>query len=289
MKIAIFGGGSIGTRHAQNIIALGVPLDNLTVFDTAAEPQCSGVIPEIRVIDALDRDNAHISRWGEFDAGIICTPASMHAVTIHRAITYRRPFFVEKPATLGTHELTEAEWTTDVPHLVGYNWRFVPAVVEMAETVRGWCANGDSITPVRFEARSDMSTWPGRAYASPLWEMCHEIDLALWMLGRGTVAVARLDAKGVYEIWLSHTGRHQSMLRLDPRSSRFYRGADCLGEFGAIAEYEFRDHAEIVQSYRDEMAHFLRVVRGEEPSCNTLAQAREVVAICEQAEAMVRA
>jgi hypothetical protein len=34
----------------------------------------------------------------------------------------------------------------------------------------------------------------------------------------------------------------------------------------------------------DELQHFLRVVRGDESSINTLTQARQVVAICEEVE-----
>lgn len=256
MRIAVVGCGSIGSRHIRNLIALGVPAEDIVAADVRA--------------DALAALPAGVQKWPfddarAHDAALICTPATHHAVYIKQAIERRVPFFVEKPATLGVHELTEAEWQTDVPHLVGYNFRF-----------HHQAAHLKALRPTGgiFTLDCDMQSWPGRAYGPPMFECSHEVDLALWMgapsasvevVGRElqlgphwsvTINHESRSYRRRWKVWSTHTGR--DVLFEEPGD---------LGE----------------QMYVDEMAHFLRVVRRDEASRCTLREAKRVVEICEAA------
>lgn len=261
MKIAVIGCGSIGSRHIRNLIALGVPAEDIVACDRRHEALSAQ--PDGVVCFLMSGDFGFAPQ--DFGALLICTPAVYHALWMKVAIRARVPFFVEKPATLGVHELTEAEWQTDVPHLVGYNLRFHHQAAHL-KTLR---PTGGILT-----LDCDMQSWPGRAYGPPLFECSHEVDLALWMgapsasvevVGRElqlgphwsvTINHESRSYRRRWKVWSAHTGR--DVLFEEPGD---------LGE----------------QMYVDEMAHFLRVVRRDEASRCTLREAKRVVEICEAA------
>lgn len=269
MKIAVVGAGSIGSRHIRNLIALGVPAGDILVVD----PSPRADLPD----GVLSQATWPCVDFG-FDAVLICSPASTHAEFVKLCIDARLPFFLEKPATLGVGELSGDEWQTDVPHLVACNMRFRSELRALRDRFYG--RQG---VLVRMLSAADMRQWPGLSYGPMVAEMSHEIDLALWLMGGDQVGVTSAHVNGsMASIWLHHRHRGRSHILLDgqsPTVSRRWRadaGADA-------ADYHWSGiPSDVNQMYLDEMAHFLRVVRGHEPSCNTLADARLVVEICEQ-------
>ena len=269
MKITVVGAGSIGQRHIRNLLTVGVPAEDITAVDIRSA--------------ALERvpDGVRVSRTLSTprDAVLICTPAAAHADLIRDCIAARVPFFVEKPATLGVEQLTTAEWNYGGPHLVACNMRFTRQFDALAHRASEfWWPS------LELHCQSSMASWPGRDYALPVFEFCHEIDVALALFGPATVtSVTALHCER--QIRLSHAWWKRSLVRLSWHHAPSIRAwsvtnppwRDC-DFFGA-----FSDRMD-PSMYVHEMVHFLRVVRGEEASCNTLAQARQVVDICEQVE-----
>jgi predicted dehydrogenase len=161
MRVAIFGGGSIGARHAMNLRNSGVLTCVLDVDPTR------GAAPEM-----FD------PRWP--DAVIIATPAATHeaVATTLLACGYSGPLFVEKPLALRSAAPVFRDWPHPVT-MVGYNWRFHPEVAPLSALL----ASGGTL---HLDMRTDIAKWPGAAYSDPLLECSHEVDLAYAWLGAPT-------------------------------------------------------------------------------------------------------
>lgn len=248
MNIAIFGGGSIGSRHARNARMLG---HDVKIFDSNP---LRGRNPEH--FCALDHQ-----------AVIICTPASTHEdVARHLALSYYEgPLFVEKPIALRS----EAEIFKAWPHpvqMVGYNWRFHP-------DLRPWTSCGRPLRFIRAVCHTRMSDWPGRDYADPLLECSHELDLLRLVLGstpkvtgmRGLSGAFFQFDRGIVDIdWNEYPQRFFEF----ERNTRVYTSP-----------------AGLEQSYVNELRHFLESVELgfiHWPAC-TFADGLAVVSIIEEA------
>ncbi|MCR4375622.1 MAG: Gfo/Idh/MocA family oxidoreductase [Acidobacteria bacterium] len=267
MRVAVCGCGSIGQRHIRNLIALGLNPNDISAYDPSSDAL-------LRVPDGVRKWPAE-TRPDDYQAVLICMPAAQHAEAIKIAIEHRCPFFIEKPATLGVSELTEAEWQTDVPHLVGYNWRFHERLKHVKVAL-----GGRSPAACWLRCDTTMTDWPGHHYAAPLFECSHEIDLALWLCPDAELLTGVIGSDYAN---MCIGAAYVSIRWASKRSRRSF-------EFAMVGTPHIEPtQDEIDRSYLDEMRHFLAVARGDEPSINTLSQSRRVVEICEQASAMVAA
>lgn len=250
MRIAIVGGGSIGSRHARNAKALG---------------------HDVRVFDSDFSRGEPISDVWLFrpQAAIICTPASVHHLSaMHlQGNGFAGPLFVEKPIATGRAEIFN-RWPHPVT-MVGYNLRFHPAVEHMR---RCRPTSGD------LTLECDSRTWPGAAYGDLLLECSHEIDLAL-ALG------AEPDIAGT-----TYLREHSADFRLGPRwgvhlndrADRYLRRWDVSGKTSGCS-FVFRDPVELTeQTYVDELRHFLLCVETGRPTAITFSDGLRVVEICER-------
>ena len=210
MRVAVIGLGSMGRRHALNILALGHEVVGVDPAGTDLPIRCE---PSIAAL-------------GSLDAAVIATPAWRHLTDATPFLSL--PLLVEKPLGLITDSwpLSDRLW-------VGYNWRFDPGVAELREWAvahpRNWA---------RFEYSGDLADWrpgvppPPSPYlrSGLLLESSHEIDLALWMVRPWTIQVAVIpgpysscDAavisgqseQGIYEVhvdWMTPTGGHRAAM-----------------------------------------------------------------------------
>jgi predicted dehydrogenase len=275
MKLAVSGCGSIGARHIGNLLALGVPASDIYAYDPSTE--------------ALDRLPPDVVRWPsaarltpDFDAVLICTPAERHTEAIKLAIDSRVPFFVEKPATLALDDLTRAEWDTKVPNLVACNMAFRPELRTLFDRVR--YTRGVEVKEISLWCHSDMRTWPGKSYADPIFEFCHEVDLALRIFADLRLE-RRIETHFFGVKFEAHAGTGRVSVEIQWRGP-YSRGGFVRWSDGTDYRYFWSEPpTDSNRMYLDEMAHFLNVVRGRAVSCNTLSRARRVVEICEHAVA----
>lgn len=174
-SVAVFGGGSIGTRHARNARTLGC---EVAIIDPCEEVLARGWRDGLPVYGNI-RDVEF-----EPDAWVIASPLSTHLELVVDAVSREMPFFVEKP--LGRcEEIPEWERLAagSLPiHQLGYQNRFHPD----AALIR-------SLSAESFYLVCDvaMSTWPGR-YGDPVLECSHDLDLLLWWGCESVVAAARM-------------------------------------------------------------------------------------------------
>ena len=286
MKILILGAGSIGRRHAANLCEMA-PDAHVTAMDPREEP-LSQLHPNAYRCIGDRLDDGYIEANGKPDALVICTPATDHLNALVAAERLRIPFFVEKPVTLSSSN--PINWESTVPHLVACNMRFRPEVRRLMSSLQRAI-----VEPLSIEFWSDapMAQWPGAGYASPVFEFCHEVDLLCEAMKAvrvplGTTRKVTLAGSSlVIHAWApSRDAAIECQVAIN-WASPISRGGRIRWDHVSVESYEWRAIPEDVnQMYVDEMTHFLRVVRGEEKSVNTLAQAREVVRICEQVEAV---
>ena len=292
MRVVVVGCGSIGRRHARNLLALGCE-----VVATDRDP---GVILHPEWPEAV----TFAKQWwedGPFDAEIIATPAAVRfSVIPHSA----RPIFIEKPLAADVWSArTIAQWCAPrTVTQVGYMLRWHPAIQRIQQLLLS-----DAIgSPIhaRFYSGSDLTTWGGRAYGSALTECSHEIDIALHLLGPATCTAARsCRQEGWWELWLQHESGAMSTVALNYVQKDYYRGVQIVGSTGSIywdwaspsvtvdrgrdglEDYE-APLADVNDLYLAELADFLACVRSGEPTRVPLQAGVDVLEICESAQAL---
>jgi predicted dehydrogenase len=271
VRITIFGGGSIGQRHAANARALG---HEVKIFDKR----------EDRGTNPL---NGYA--WSQFasepiDAVLICTPAATHehVARLLRQYDYTGPLFVEKPIALRSDAPIFRDWPHPVT-MVGYNWRFHPEIAPLA----GLMAFGGTL---HLDVKTDMRQWPGAyADADPILECSHEVDLALHWLGDVTgIHGGSLDVGAGAWLQLQHQ-RADSIIDLRWRRDPAPRAYTLHLASGTTLHARIGTHQEalgLASSYAGELLHFLEAVRANqemEPfefrGC-TFTEGLRVVEIC---------
>jgi predicted dehydrogenase len=307
--VAVLGLGSIGLRHARNLIDLGVEVHG---FDPSLERRCAlqrlGGYAGTSQGDTIDAANAVV----------IASPNKFHLGQLAMSIDAGQDVFVEKPLAHTTDGLDELLAIAEVRGLivfVGHNLRFNPAV-QAAKAMLEDDAIGEPYW-ARFVCASYLPTWrPQQDHrqgytTDPLtggviFDLTHEFDLANYLLGpaKTVAAVARntdslgIAAEDTAEIVLRHERGLHSSMHLDYVSRPPRREFEITGNKGAL-RVDVRGRAARLldidgcvrredgwestadQEYRAEMRHFLRCVRrAEEPVCSGhdgLAVLRQVV------------
>jgi predicted dehydrogenase len=305
MKALVVGAGSIGTRHLENLAALGVEARAVVEPEESRrrELQGRGVVCFAALADGL--------AWGP-TLVVVATPTRLHVEQARAAARHGCHLLVEKPlshARDGVDELCAEVRRAGLVTLVGCNMRFHPGPA----LVKRLLEEGAVGRPLaaRLRTGSYLPAWrPDQDYrrsysASPaeggaILDCIHELDLALWYFGPARlVAAARLDAgslgletDGLAEILLRHDGGVLSSVHLNFVQRDYRRGCQVIGTEGTLY-WDFTEHRvdvydtrgqrarelagppgwEVNRMYRDEMAHFLDCVRAGRETVNPVPAA----------------
>lgn len=318
--MAVLGLGSIGLRHARNLIALGA---SVVGFDPSAER---------RALLAGDGGQARDSREAALDgadAAVVASPNAQHLDDLRAALEAGCHVLVEKPLAhddAGLEALLGRAEAADLTVFVAVNQRFNPTV----EAGRARLVDGLLGEPLwaRMLCASYLPHWRPRqdhrrGYAADpasggvLFDVIHEFDLANHLLGPAeTVAAAatcsgRLDmaSDDCADVLLDHGGGLRSSLHLDYLTRPARRVTEVAGTEGLLrldlagrglerwtAEGDrieaLRFGGAVADDYRAEMAAFLDCCRGEaKPRCGgreglmVLRQVLEARRLCGLAQA----
>jgi len=296
--IAVLGLGSIGLRHARNLIAL-----ECDVYGFDPSEDARGQLDAAGGRSCAARSEALAGA----QAAVVATPNAQHLDDLEAALQRGLHVFIEKPLAHTADGVAALLRGADQRGLVVFpamNQRFHPVV----RATRAVLAKGQVGVPLwaRFLCASYLPDWrDGRDYrdgcaADPatggvLFDIVHEFDMANFLLGPATTraAVARrsgqleIAAEDCADVVLEHACGVHSSLHLDyvtrPRRRRFEIGcsdgfieAD-LGERRLTVRNAIGDplcetdwaHSSVAEQYRDEVAEFLACMRGEaRPSCS---------------------
>ena len=206
MRVAVLGLGSIGSRHARNLLALG---HEVIGFDPRPE---SGREPWTRARDPRDA-------LARAEAAVVATPTSMHAEHAVSALERGLPVLVEKPITVDPVEadrVVALAAERGLPCGVAMNLRFHPGVLALRDLV-----SQGRLGAIRFAhvwCGSDLRTWrPGTDYRTSysaraelgggiVRDAIHELDYLTWILGPAASVTAEVAHVSDLEIDVEDIG-----------------------------------------------------------------------------------
>jgi predicted dehydrogenase len=305
--IAVIGLGSIGLRHARNLLAEGC---RVIGFDPSAERRsllgAEGGLPAVHRDDAL----------AAATAAIIASPSGRHHDDMRAALEAGCHLFVEKPlahTTDGIAALLDLADQAGKVVFVGLNLRHHPAVIDAHRLLRE--GHLGRVLWARLEMADYLPQWrPGtdfrQGYANDprtggvIFDIVHEFDLAAHLLGlpevkaafavnTGTLGLASEDlaemvlahpqqaVSSVHVDFVSRPRRRHTLivgteavmhLELDARRLRLIRGDGVT-----LTDQTFP--GTYADDYIDEMRAFLACCRGEaSPACD----GREALAVLDR-------
>ena len=312
LRVLVLGCGSIGTRHARNLVRLGVC--DLLLYDT--DQGAAARIAEEVGGHIVHSEEEGLSRGA--DCVLVANPTHLHVRSAFRAARAGRHLFVEKPlghSEEGIDALCEEVERQSLVSLVGCNMRFHPGPAHIKALIDG--GGLGRLLFGRFATGSYLPEWrPGRDYRATysasqamgggcLLDCIHEIDLARWCLGPVEAVMAMVGSLGRFEadvediaaLICRHHGGCLSEVHLDYLQRLPERGCRIVGEAGAAAwdletghvrwyssDRQWRMHGpsegwELNQMYLDEMRHFLTCIERGEPTCCPVAEGAAVTRI----------
>jgi predicted dehydrogenase len=284
--VLVLGAGSIGIRHAGNLVAAGA---HVSIADPV--PERARAVQGVRAVP-FDLD-----RLEGYDGIVVASPTAYHREQAEAAIGAGAHVLVEKPLATSTERLDQLLTAGTGRIMVGYNLRLHDPVRRLVSLVHDGRAGrplsvrlwfGSYLPDWRagvdyrgsYSARSDLG-------GGILLDASHELDLLLWILGeRLEVVGAVVERLGDLEIDVEDTVRallrHESGIvaevALDLLSRRYRRGIEVIGDSATlrldwarqVIEIEDRHEVRseeaatpIDHSYEREARIFLAFVSGE--------------------------
>ena len=294
--LLVVGLGSIGARHARNLINLNHKVSAL-ICRSGGVPKEFQNVDHYYNFDDLDLDN--------IDGAIICTPTAFHMEYIEKFVHRGMPVLVEKPIS---HQMTGVEEIAikikefKVPVMVGFNFRYHPQINKIkqildegklgnylyanlcwSDDIREWYKDGRY--KVNYTSRPELG-------GGALRTMCHELDLARWFFGKHEKAegcarkISLLDIGEVDDIFtgsLCYQGEFRCMIHLDFITKVPNRMITIAGEKGTIIwdyyngklTYKIegqQEHSEIIgpvtaefknEMYLEEVKDFIALIDGK--------------------------
>lgn len=204
-KILIIGLGSIGQRHVEALLSLGV--ENIAALRTGKGKKSidNDILNKIAVfnndVDAFNWNPTHI---------IISNPTSLHKSYIDLAIKHKCKFFVEKPIADNTTEISNLINNPEINGVVGYNLRFHGLFQFLKEKVESK-EYGDVVTS-QLHVGQYLPNWhPYEDYREAYYSrkdlgggairtLSHEIDLAQFLFGKVNSVLAKVQKLSKLEI-----------------------------------------------------------------------------------------
>jgi len=292
-RVAVLGLGSIGRRHAENLINLGVVV-------TAHDPgPMAGRTAEGLGIKLLHNRNEALANA---DAVIVASPNENHLDDVQAAFDAGCHVLCEKPvAHLISTDVLALPKLFESKNLVfacGFNLRFNAAILK----ARNWIKDGriGAVLWARFIQSSYLPDWrPGADYrhnyaADPvtggvIFDVIHEIDLIRFLLGEAEAigAVSRnsgmldIPSEDIADLVFRHEKGIVSTVHLDYVTRPSMRTFDIAGTGGrvhvSIPDRAFKawdsegnladdivEYGSHSEDYVAEMKNFLASIQGTE-------------------------
>lgn len=313
MRICVLGCGSIGLRHARNLLAVGE--GDVTGYDP--DPARRETIREELGMECCATLNEVWDRSPE--AAFITAPTSLHVELALAAAEHGCNLFIEKPLSHTSEGLAELQAVVaerGLITMIGCNMRFHPGPAG----VKSLLDQGriGKVLFARLHTGSYLPSWrPSQDYRQSysasralgggcLLDCVHEIDLARWYLGdveevacmASRLSSLELDVEDVAALICRHRGGALSEIHLDYVQRTYERGCQIVGEDGSVfwdfasgairwfdaasGLWECLPHPDgnpLDRMYLDEIRHFLSCVRGRIPPALTICEGVRVMEI----------
>lgn len=269
MKIGVIGLGSIGMRHARNLLDMK---HKVMAFDPR---DCAG-----DVYDGVSL-TSRAKVMGEAQAVVIASPSGEHLEDMRACIDAGKHVFVEKPiATIRPELVSELLAYAKNKGLVvftGTNLRFHPCVI----AAEGWIMQGHIGKPLwaSFICAALSVKPPYLRDGIILNTGAHEVDLALHLLGPAKVlcASAHCTEHGddIADFVLEHESGARSSFHIDYVTKDEIRefwiageekniGVDLLGRRASLGKFTQECAGSFDDDYVAEMRAFIDRIEGKE-------------------------
>lgn len=190
--LLIVGSGSVGKRHARNFRQLGCRVSLMDprpdrLHEAAAEGAVAGTFVDL---------GAALEDAETLSGVVVCSPPKYHVDAAEAAFEYGLPVFLEKPVSPGladARRLQEAQRRSNVPLLLGYTYRWWPALGELRQRLAAGEIGG--VLHVNCVMSAHLEDWhPWERYqdffmasrelgGGALLDESHFLDLILWFFG----------------------------------------------------------------------------------------------------------
>lgn len=314
MRFLITGYGSIGRRHFQNLLALGV--EDIIFYRTHKSTLDDDELSEYIVETDLGKALAH-----DPDAVIVSNPTAFHLDVAIPAANAGCDILLEKPVSHNMDRVREFRRLVkaeDVKVLVGFQFRFHPGLKQ----IKGLLAGGQIGRPLSVQAHwgEYLPGWhPWEDYrqgysarrdlgGGVVLTLSHPFDYLRWLVGEVKAVWAftesgsdlELEVEDTAEIGLRFENGSIGSIHLNYTQRPAAHWMEIVGTKGTIhwdyikgkvSVYDVQESArkeipvpsdfERNDMFIEEMRHFLAVVKGEaEPVCDLEAGIRvqEIIA-----------
>jgi predicted dehydrogenase len=311
VKIGIVGAGSIGGRHARNLVYLG--FEDIVIADVS-EKRVDELVQSLKVGSGASPQDPVLDTC---DVMFICTPPPTHLPYALRFARKGISLFVEKPLSVNLDgldslvaELSRGRLVT----MVGCNYRFELGMLTLREKLRSGCIGHPLFATASFG--QDLRTWRQVPYAATysahrdqgggVWfDRIHELDYLSWLFGLPTAGAAffgnlgelRIDAEETALAALVFPGPVLASITLDYLSPAYRCTLSVVGTGGTL-EWGFRpsyvnlripdaspvtlfDEPECDSNlmYLDEIKHFVAAVQTGGPTIHSIEDAATLLRI----------
>ena len=298
MRFLVVGTGSIGTRHARNLLAMG---HEVSGWDARAEQ-----------LDLVRRTSPGLLAAAGLGAGLaskpdavlVCTPPASHLAVARQAVEAGCHVFVEKPVAHLSDEvpaLLDAAKRAGRLLAVGFNLRFLPslrrvkALLDDGRIGRVYSASASFgfYLPAWRAGRDYTDNYAVSAAAGGgvLLDLVHEFDYLGWLFGEARelcsaashVSALAGDTEDLAEVTVRFVSGVLVQVHVDYLRRAYRRDLELIGSDGVITwDYESRavtvlgpepDRVERLDGsgdgpnedmYVNELRHFIACVEGRE-------------------------
>lgn len=308
----VVGCGSIGRRHLGNLIALGVR--EIAAFDVLPDRRAEAS-ERFGVPTYADLEEALARRPR---VALICTPTHLHLVHALAAAQAGCHLFIEKPVAdslEGLEPLMEEVERRRLVTLVGCNFRFHPGlrlVKDLLDT--GLIGRPLSVRAQFGQFLPDWHPWEDYRHGysarramggGVVLDRVHEIDYVRWLTGEvvevaamvGRVSDLEIETEDAADILIRFASGAFGSIHVDYLRRPYDCSLEVVGELGTV-QWRYQDHLvrwftardgtwqsrqwlgyDGNEMYVEEMRHFLRVLRQEEPSAQDVGEGARVLEI----------
>lgn len=189
-RVLITGRGSIAKRHAQHLRELSPEAEVAVISRTGAVDEA---LEPCEVLADLEQGLL----WNP-DAVVIASISSRHADELDVCLQRGLPCLVEKPVVIARDQLARLRQSAAAAGArplvqVGCNLRHLPALMQLRRVLAAGTLG--RLVRAQLEVGQDLNQWrPGRELSGSysanaaqgggvVFDLVHEIDMALWLLG----------------------------------------------------------------------------------------------------------
>lgn len=249
--ILIVGSGSVGKRHARNLVTLGCRVSCVDP-DHERQRELASEVPMVAAYNCMEEASKD---KGSFDGVVIGSPPIFHVDQAITALDWRLPVLLEKPVSpdlKSALKLRSKVEKTKVPLLLDYTWRWW----EPLQRVRQLLADKviGRLMYVQFVMSAHLADWhPREDYLNffmsrkslgggALLDESHWIDLMVWFFGMPRRLFARIekisdlsiDTDDNVDMFVEYDGDVRVNIHLDLFGRPHEKCISFIGENGTI-------------------------------------------------------